>query len=194
LAAVGNGHLVDTVALGEVDIVIGIPHVGASGDGGRNSGRIRERLETGSSGLGGILALAAGKLGGVNTAAHGSRCLVLTDTLGEVEIVVGVPGVGTSGSGGGGGGRSGQHAVALAAGLAGEGGVTARELGCISHASLSVLVGGRTPAGEEVSGVSGVIQNGGLALATDGCSGGAMETDGEGNEAYLKYFHYVPKR
>jgi len=47
-AAVGNGHLVDAVANCSINIVVGIPDVGASSDGGRNGGRIRKRFETSS--------------------------------------------------------------------------------------------------------------------------------------------------
>jgi len=43
-AAVGNRHFIGTCSIGPSKGKVGIPDVGTSSDGGRNSGRIREGL------------------------------------------------------------------------------------------------------------------------------------------------------
>jgi hypothetical protein len=178
---------VDTISRSIIHIRSLVIRINSTGSRRRDGGRSGKVGNTGPGSLGSILALAAVKLSIVDGTAIGSRHGILTDTIGKVDIVIGIPGVRSSRGSGGSGRRSGEHAIALAGSLLGKDRIAAGEFGGVTGASLGVVVVGGTPCCVVVARVSWIIQHGEIALSAKSC--GRAIANGESDEADLEYSH-----
>jgi hypothetical protein len=93
-----GGQSVDTDSIGPVNIIIGIPNINTSSGCWRDGGRSGKVGDTGSRSLAGIFTLATFELGIVHYTAIGNGASIDTDSIGPVNIAIGIPGIRSSGS------------------------------------------------------------------------------------------------
>jgi hypothetical protein len=101
----GGGESVDTVTIGPVNIIVGIPDINSSSSSRRDGRRGREVGKTGSRSLSSIFTLATFELGIVDNASNWYRSGVDTLSYGPVGTVR-IPSVRSSRGSGGDGRRS----------------------------------------------------------------------------------------